>query len=71
MGPERKIGNVLLQQALISTGDLWKVIKIQIEEILYSLLLKTSYLILGRFLVALHPPRSGQPRPCATLHEAR
>ncbi len=52
VGPERKIGNVLLQQGLISTGDLWKVIKIQIEEILYSLLLLDQ----ARFTVAVYDP---------------
>ncbi len=49
---KKKIGNVLLQRGHITTGDLWKVIKLQIEEILYSVLLFTE----GKFTVAAYDP---------------
>ena len=39
VGPDRKIGNVLLARGLISTRDLWKILRAQIEEILFAILL--------------------------------
>lgn len=48
VGPQRKIGNVLLSKGLLSSKDLWKVIKVQIEEIFYSVLLMER----GRFTLA-------------------
>jgi len=42
VGPERKIGNVLLARGLISTRDLWKILRAQIEEILFAILLVDS-----------------------------
>jgi hypothetical protein len=48
VGPGRKIGNVLLDAGLIEASDLWKVIRVQIEEIVYSLLLME----VGQFTVA-------------------
>lgn len=48
----RKIGNVLLTDGLITTNDLWRVIKLQIEEILFSVLLFEE----GQFTVAAYDP---------------
>jgi hypothetical protein len=42
VGPERKIGTVLLARGLISTRDLWKILRAQIEEILFAILLVDS-----------------------------
>ncbi len=50
--PGRKIGNVLLAEGMITTNDLWRVIKLQIEEILYSVLLFPE----GQFTVAAYDP---------------
>ena len=50
--PGRKIGNVLLAEGMITTNDLWRVIKLQIEEILYSVLLFAD----GQFTVAAYDP---------------
>lgn len=52
VGPGRKIGNVLLDQGLITGGDLWKIIRIQIEEIVYSVLLIEA----GQYTVATYDP---------------
>ena len=46
----RKIGNVLLSRQLISSDDLWRVLKIQITEILYSILTFES----GEFTIAVY-----------------
>jgi hypothetical protein len=48
----RKIGNVLLTDGLITANDLWKVLKLQIEEILFSVLLFEH----GQFTVAAYDP---------------
>ncbi len=52
VGPGRRIGNILLAKGLISGGDLWKVIKLQIEEIVYSVLLVER----GQFTIADYDP---------------
>lgn len=39
VGPHRRIGNVLMSRGLLSTKDLWRVVKVQIEEILFTVLL--------------------------------
>jgi len=39
VGPHRRIGNVLISRGLLSTKDLWRVVRVQIEEILFSILL--------------------------------
>ncbi len=54
VGPGKKIGNVLLASGLINSGDLWKMIKLQIEEILFSVLLLES----GRFTLATYEASS-------------
>ncbi len=48
VGPDKKIGNVLLGRGLLSSKDLWRVIRVQIEEILYSVLLMEG----GKFTLA-------------------
>ncbi len=48
--PGRKIGNILLARGLITTNDLWRVIKLQIEEVLYSVLLVDT----GEFTMAAY-----------------
>jgi hypothetical protein len=48
LGPDRKIGNVLLTRGMLSSKDLWRVIKVQIEEVVFSVLLMES----GKFTVA-------------------
>lgn len=52
VGPGRKIGNVLLSQGLLTSGDLWKIIRIQIEEIFYSVLLMER----GQYTLASYDP---------------
>jgi hypothetical protein len=39
VGAHRKIGNVLLSRGLLSTRDLWRILRVQIEEILFAILL--------------------------------
>ncbi|MCA9544400.1 MAG: DUF4388 domain-containing protein [Myxococcales bacterium] len=52
VGQGKRIGNVLLSRGLISGSDLWKVIKYQIEEVVFSVLLVER----GQFTVADYDP---------------
>jgi hypothetical protein len=52
VGPGRRIGNVLLAQGAITGSDLWKIIKAQIEEIVYSVLLVEE----GQYTIADYDP---------------
>lgn len=52
VGPQRRIGNVLLSRGLLSTKDLWRIVRVQIEEILFSILLLEK----GEFNVAHYDP---------------
>ncbi len=52
VGPGRKIGNVLLQSGAIDTSDLWKALRLQVEEIVCSILLFE----IGHFTVARYDP---------------
>ena len=52
VGPQRRIGNVLLSRGLLSTKDLWRIVRVQIEEILFSILLLEK----GEFNVAHYEP---------------
>lgn len=52
VGPGKRIGNVLLSKGLISGSDLWKVIKYQIEEVVFSVLLVER----GQYTVADYDP---------------
>lgn len=59
VGPERKIGNVLLARGLISTRDLWKILRAQIEEILFAILLvETGEVTLSHFDPGQVPSRT-------------
>lgn len=52
VGPGHRIGNILLAQGAITGSDLWKVLKLQIEEIVYSVLLIEA----GQFTIADYDP---------------
>ncbi len=52
VGPGRKIGNVLLARGVIDTSVLWKVIRLQIEEIICSIVLFE----IGQFTIARYDP---------------
>ncbi|MCK6573886.1 DUF4388 domain-containing protein [Myxococcota bacterium] len=58
-GPNRRIGNVLISRGLLSPKDLWRVVKSQIEEILFTVLLvNTGELTIAHFDPAQVPNRT-------------
>lgn len=66
VGPGRKIGNVLMSEGHITAGDLWNVIKHQIEEILYSILLYET----GQFTISSYDPAKVPTRTALQTHHA-